>query len=111
MEQLGLVFAPPTVVPLSVTNLEDYLRGKGWVEIEQITAATGWDDRKIRAVASKSDVIITRIGKPGYCHADDITLEHYEHARKSMLSQSRVMIGRVVRWDRRVYARLKPRAK
>lgn len=105
MEQLGLIFEKPKTVPFEVTDLEAFLAGKGWTTVDQITHATGWDDRKIRAVASESDSIISRPGRPGYCHIRDITRDDYERSRAAMRSQTRKMIARVIRWDREFFRR------
>ena len=92
-------------VKLHADALETFLQGNGWMTAEAIANDTGWNDRKIRDLASESDHVISYPGSPGYKLLSDATREEYEHYRNSRKAQARVMIGKVIRTDRIFFRR------
>jgi hypothetical protein len=106
MEQLEISYAPVAPVDPQIGDLERCLRGRGWTSAEDLAEQLRCDDRRVRKLASMSDQIVSGPGRPGYCHIADITREDYERCRAAMRSQTRKMIGRIVRWDRHFFRRL-----
>ena len=105
LEQLPLSFSRPRPPVVEVAKLEDFLRGKGWLTRREISAATGWNERVVRELASTSDQVISFPGSPGYKLLGECTRDEYEDYRKARRSQARDMIGKVVRTDRIFYRR------
>jgi|GEM_PF-3182639 len=103
--QIPMVYAKPAVAKPEITELEDFLKGKGWMSAEEITAETGWNDRAVRNLASKSDLLISSPGIKGYKYLYDATLEEYLNYRNGRRSQVRMMMAKVIRTDRKYYAR------
>lgn len=71
MEQLGLDFAAkapaPEVTQVEIDRLINFLDGRGWTKRRDIEAATGLDERKVRAIARAARPrIISWPGSPGY---------------------------------------------
>ncbi|MGH8017026.1 MAG: hypothetical protein ACREIA_01845, partial [Opitutaceae bacterium] len=85
-EQLDLSFASEPPIDPQVGDLEAALRGKGWLNAEELAAYLRCDDRRVRRLASQSDLIVAGPGRPGYCHIADITREEYERCRAAMRS-------------------------
>ncbi len=104
-EQIPLVFDRPKASKPEVADLEAFLKGKGWLERTQISAATGWDERHVRKLAAASDHVISYPGSPGYELMADCTHEEYERYRLARRSQARDMIAKVIRTDRIYYRR------
>lgn len=104
-EQLPLTFDRPKKAAPGVADLEEFLRGKGWLERAEISAATGWDERHVRKLAAASDLVISYPGSPGYKLLAECTHEEYERYRLARRSQARDMIAKVVRTDRIYYRR------
>src|SRR4051794_5709140 len=104
-EQLPLTFARPRAPAVGVQQLEAFLRGQGWLTRKQISAATGWDERTVRELASVSDQVISFPGSPGYKLISECTREEYENYRNARRSQARDMIGKVIRTDRIFFRR------
>lgn len=104
-EQIPLSFDRPKPTAPDVRDLEAFLQGKGWMERAQISAATGWDERRVRKLAAASDLVISYPGSPGYKLLADCTRDEYERYRLARRSQARDMIGKVVRTDRIFYRR------
>lgn len=100
MEQLGIHFPPPTT-PSDIEALVACLSGKGWMTAIQIGVALGWSDRKVRAVASEADEVISYPGSPGYRLEIESTEEEYTHYRNARRAQARGMMVKVFRTDRR----------
>ncbi|MBA4136729.1 MAG: hypothetical protein C0518_05375 [Opitutus sp.] len=104
MMQLGLQFNAPTTTDQDVTALVDLLaKADAWMSREQIGVALGWNERKVRAVASDCDQVVSYPGSPGYKLVRKCTAEEYQHYRNAMRKQARQMIGRVLRTDRQFY--------
>jgi hypothetical protein len=100
-EQLELTYSRPVAPDPGVADLEAWLeQARGWRSAEEIAAATGWDDRRIRDLASESDLVISSPGKRGYRHIDHVTRAEYDHYRNARRSQARKMVGKVIRTDR-----------
>lgn len=100
-----MVYAAAVVPNPGVAELEEYLKGKGRKTAEDISAATGWDDRTVRRLAASSDLIISSPGREGYKHIAEITMEEYDHYRNARRSQCRKMLGKLIRTDRIYYRR------
>lgn len=104
-EQLDLNLFRPVVKSHEVAELVEFLRGKGWMTADAIAVAIGWNDRKVRALASESDWIISSPGRPGYKHLLDATADEYARYRNGRRSQAREMVAKVIRTDRIFYRR------
>jgi hypothetical protein len=89
-------------------ELVAFLGGKGWLKADKIAQETGWDDRFVRDLASASDDIISSPGRPGYKLLVEATREEYERYRNGRRSQAREMIAKVIRTDRKFFARPAP---
>lgn len=105
IEQLPLTFERGRVVDPGVADLVEYLRGKDWMTAAEISNATGWDDRKVRELASESDEVISYPGSRGYKLLSACTAAEYEHYRLARRHQARAMIAKVIRTDRIFYRR------
>lgn len=101
MEQLGLNFAAQRADERRREEeraLVDLLRDKtGWVAGSTIEAMLGWDDRKVRRVASLSDFIVGLIGTTGYKYIRNATPEEMDHYRAARLSSAKAQIRDVMR--------------
>ncbi len=104
-EQAELSFMRPVTANPEVADLVDFLRGREWMTAAEISKATGWDDRKVRELASESDEVISFPGSKGYKLLSACTLAEYEHYRLARRSQARIMIAKVIRTDRIYYRR------
>ncbi len=80
--------------------LVNLLRGKEWTSSYLIEQALGWSDRKVRAVASGCDWVISAPGGEGYRFIHDATPDEYHHYRNARRAQVREMLGKVMRTDR-----------
>jgi len=105
IEQLDMVFTKPAATDPAVADLVEFLRGKGWMTRRQISAATGWNDRKVRELASAADEVISYPGSPGYRLIADCTADDYHAYRNARLSQARDMARKVIRTDRIFFRR------
>jgi 23S rRNA A2030 N6-methylase RlmJ len=109
MHQLGLDFTrrQPSAdqVAQDVAALVEFLAGKGWLTADALCIALGWSDRRVRKAASASDEVISYPGSPGYKLLRDCTREEYDRFRNVTLHQADEMKARVVRADRRFFAR------
>ncbi len=103
--QLPLSFERAKAEAPGVSDLVEFLRGKDWLSRAQISAATGWDERKVRELASESDAVISFPGSPGYKLLAACTREEYERYRLARRSQARDMIAKVIRTDRIFFRR------
>ncbi len=92
---------PPATTPTDVEQLVAVLTGQGWMTAEQLGVALGWSDRKVRAVASEADAVISYPGSPGYRLEAEATDEEYSHYRNARRAQARGMVAKVIRTDRR----------
>lgn len=106
-EQLELKMRKGPARP-NPAELVAFLQGKGWMKADQIAGQTGWDDRFIRDLASASDDIISSPGRAGYKLLAEATREEYERYRNGRRSQAREMIAKVIRTDRKFFARPAP---
>ena len=104
-EQLDMVFARPPALDPGVADLVEFLEGKGWMTAREIAAATAWNDRTVRELASQSDAVISYPGSPGYKLLSRCTLAEYERYRLARRSQARDMLAKVIRTDRIFYRR------
>lgn len=100
-----MTFDRPRAHRTQAGELVEFLRGRGWMTAQQISAVTGWGDRLVRDLASSSDEIISYPGSPGYKLLCDCTHEEYERYRLARRSQARDMIAKVIRTDRIFYRR------
>lgn len=109
MHQLGLNFShrQPSAAQVEQdrADLVAFLKDKGWLTADALCIALGWSDRRVRKAASASDEVISYPGSPGYKLLEDCTREEYEAFRKVTLHQADEMKARVVRADRRFFAR------
>jgi hypothetical protein len=103
-EQIPLSFDKPKAAAPGVRQLEDFLRGKGWIYRREISARLGWSERTVRELAAASDEVISYPGSPGYKLMADCTREEYDHYRNARRSQVRGMISKLLRTDRRFFA-------
>lgn len=119
MIQMGLQFDPPKTSDNDVRELLAYLKSAaldagltdqkgrplppGWATAFHVGVALGWNERKVRKVASDCDQVISFPGSPGYKHVDRCSREEYLAYRASMRRQAREMIGRVLRTDRQFF--------
>lgn len=113
MHQLGLQFTRPRAAAAEQAerdsaDLAAVLRGKGWLTAEALGVALGWSDRRVRKAASSSDEVISYPGSPGYKLLEECTREEYDAFRNVTLHQADEMKARVVRADRRFFARTAP---
>jgi len=108
MNQLTLKLSngPAGVTPEDIARMENILAQNGWLTARDMASVLNWTDRKIRAVASKSDQVISWPGSPGYKLIGDCTRDEYERFRNANRSQAREMIARVVRADRVFFGRI-----
>lgn len=101
MEQLGLMFHPVRArrdAKADERKLVELLRDKtGWVASSTIETMLGWDDRKVRRVASESDFVIGRIGTTGYKYIRNATPEEIEHFKNARLSSAKAQIRDALR--------------
>lgn len=97
------MFLPLATDAIGVEHLVGFLRGRDWINAKGISAETGWDDRKIRALASESDEIGS--GNGGYKLLVEMTADEYHAYRSRILNQTEVMRDRIRRNDRIFYAR------
>ena len=104
-QQLQMRFAAPKPPKVSIADLVRFLQGKGWMSAEQISAKTGWSDRRVRQLASESDDIISSPGIRGYKLLSAATQDEYLRYRSGRRNQAREMIAKVIRTDRRFYSR------
>ena len=106
--QTEMTFALPLPADPGVADLEAYLaQASLWLGADEIAEKTGWDDRRIRDLASVSDLVISTPGKRGYRHIDHVTVDEYHTYRNARRSQARKMVGKVIRTDRIFYRRPK----
>lgn len=107
MIQLGLTFNAPKTTGQDVAALVGLLADEkvcpGWMSRVQIGVALGWNERKVRALASDCDLVVSYPGSPGYKHVRRCTPDEYQRYRAAMRAQARQMIGRVLRTDRQFY--------
>lgn len=106
-EQLGITFERPRITDPGVADLVAFLADPSidWITAARISAATGWDDRRVRDLASQSDEVISYPGSPGYKLLRKCTLAEYERYRLARRSQARDMLAKVIRTDRVFYRR------
>ena len=104
-EQLDMVFTRPLATDPAVVDLVEFLRGKGWMTRRQISAATSWNERTVRELASQADAVISYPGSPGYRLLADCTVDEYHAYRNARLAQSREMARKVIRTDRIFFRR------
>jgi hypothetical protein len=104
--QLPIQFGRPKPVDPHVDEqlLVDFLRGKkDWTLCSTIEVALGWDDRKVREVASGSLYVIGRIGSPGYKFIHNATPDEYAHYRRARRSSARKLLARIFATDKVYY--------
>lgn len=87
------------------------LQARGWRTREQISAATGWPERRIRQYAAaarddKGDPIIIRWQR-GFCHRDFVPIEEIARAEVQIMNQSEEQRREAVGLRRLVYRKLK----
>ncbi len=104
-DQLPLSFDRPRPTNPGVRDLVEFLGGMDWQTAAQISAATGWNDRTVRELASASDDVISYPGSKGYKLLSLCTREEYDRYRLARRSQARDMIAKVIRTDRIFYRR------
>lgn len=68
-----------TATPQDVERLIAKLSGKGWLNASTLKPLTGWNDRKIRAVANASNGRVIS-GQKGYRLTSEATRAEIDHA-------------------------------
>lgn len=92
--ELGLTISGPEVTPEDVQEMARFLAGRGWLRAAEIEAATGVNDRRMRAIAEHSAGRILS-GQAGYRLFDRSTpLEEADRAASWLESQGRKMLLR-----------------
>ena len=104
-EQTQLTFVAERAVDPGVADLVSFLRGRDWLTAAEVSAATGWDDRRVRELAAGSDEVISYPGSRGYKLLAACTHAEYEHYRLARRHQARAMLAKVIRTDRIFYRR------
>jgi len=105
-EQLQLTLTRALPEDPGVADLERWFEEQStWKSAHEIAAETGWNDRKIRDLASASDLIISSPGRKGYRHIRHVTSDEYHAYRNGRRSQCRLMLAKVIRTDRIFYRR------
>lgn len=73
------------------------LRGRGWVRAKQISAESGWPDRRIRAAAEAArGHILSGPGSDGYCVTREASADDRERVISGLRSQARRMLSRSI---------------
>lgn len=104
-DQLALSFERPKQPNPQIGDLVAFLTGRDWHTAEEIAAATGWNDRRVRKLASACDAVISYPGSPGYKLLKSCSADEYHRYRMARRSQARDMIAKVIRTDRIFYSR------
>lgn len=93
--------------PEHVVRLEAMLAEFGrWLTAEELSQlAPDWTDRKVRALASASDCIVSWPGSPGYKHLRHCTVEEFARFEQATQSQIARMDERLRRARRAYHAR------
>lgn len=92
------MYPPPKPTKKTVVILVDLLRGqKDWMSAEQIGFLLGWNDRKVRRVASETDQIISHPGHYGYKLEEKCSEDEFRHFGAGIKAQIRGMISRFYR--------------
>lgn len=102
--ELQLTLVPPPEAPAGLDWLEAHLDEVGrWVTAPDIVAATGGrlTDRKVRELASASDVIIS--GQRGYRRLERSSADEIRHFLADMESRARELMLRAARIRRRAH--------
>lgn len=82
----------------------DLIPGSGFITARTISAETGWDDRKIRDLASASDTICST--NAGYKLISRMTRDEYGEFRGRILKQCDRMRARIARTDTVFFGRM-----
>jgi hypothetical protein len=94
------LFSPPrpAASAAEVTALIAWLAAHpGWHPAAKIAAALSLTDRKVRALAERSNgLIVSGPGTPGYCHSSHCSAEEISHAAETLVSQARRMMARAI---------------
>ena len=102
--ELDIKTPAPEVTPEEVDALVEFLSGKGWITARQIAAATGIDDRRLRAIVEHCGArILSGPGCPGYRYYDKDALPHAEHAIACLESQAAKMLKRALAYRHRYH--------
>lgn len=108
--QLKIRTKEPEVSPAMVEQLCRHLKERGWVFARELVRETPFDDRTLRAIASKSDGRIIS-GQKGYCLLDgETSLEDADRAATWLENQAKEMTVRafaIRRRAQRILARKK----
>lgn len=81
---------PPAVDPADIDRLKAQLAGQGWQSCATISQATGWTDRKIRALANAAAGAVIS-GQRGYRLTSEATPAEIRHAWTWLASQGDAM--------------------
>lgn len=87
---------------------EELAKANGWMTAAQIARAlgTGYNDRKVRRVASAAAPrIVSYPGSPGYRLFQHCTLDELNHGIDAMRSQARDMVTRSALYERALHRR------
>lgn len=84
----------PSVSPSDLASVIRCLQGSGWRTGKQLSAITGWSDRKLRAIAHASKGQIVG-GNKGYALVREISDADADEIEGRLLSQARQMTDRV----------------
>jgi hypothetical protein len=85
----------PVVSDGELGQLIAALGRRRWLTAARLTEATGFNDRKLRALAADSGGRIIS-GQKGYCLTTEATNEEIHHAASWLESQARVMTQRAI---------------
>ena len=97
--QLTMFDRAPTVAVDDVRLLLGVLRGAGWVNAKLLARLTGYDDRKLRAVANASDGRVIS-GNAGYKLTKEATNEEINECVGRLKAQADKMVMRIVSIER-----------
>ena len=93
-------FEPPHASHEDESALIEWLRGKSWCKAKEISHAfPGWNERKVRMVASESSGRILS-GQAGYKLTLECTPEEVHHATHWLRSQAKLMTQRSIDIER-----------
>jgi hypothetical protein len=101
-EQLQLELnhaAPPVDASDLATTLHHLRNATDWLQARDLTQLTGFDDRRLRAIASASKGHIIS-GNRGYRLTRQATIEEIDHCTAKLLSQADAMTARALQIQR-----------
>jgi hypothetical protein len=79
----------------AIDQLIRILDQRGWLTAQQLSQSTGYNDRKVRSIASATPKILSYPGSPGYKLTRQATAEEIE-AAVCLKKQGQSMIARYI---------------